>query len=230
MKRGLCPYDDKRYLLADLPDGSPNPNSHAYGHKDLAMEEQFAAVMPEAPGTDLVVENRERRYIHKHARVVIKLRSLPDGHRGDQEGEEMAAAAVAAEIPSDVALATGDWDLAAQAAARRPGVPGRVDDVLQRLFAAGMPLATTPLAGDVPASGGSPYSLQDTRSGPSGTHHPEPNAKRAQLYSSDDDDDDEDEPVPRRRMRGRNQFVLDEAAEDDEDDEDDEMEDCSLDE
>ena len=28
-KRGLCPYDDKRYLLADLPDGQPNPNTHA---------------------------------------------------------------------------------------------------------------------------------------------------------------------------------------------------------
>ena len=39
-KRGLCPYDDKRYLLADLPDGRPNPNTHAYGHCDLAAEEQ----------------------------------------------------------------------------------------------------------------------------------------------------------------------------------------------
>ena len=38
-KRGLCPYDDKRYLLADLPDGRPNPNTHAYGHCDLAAEE-----------------------------------------------------------------------------------------------------------------------------------------------------------------------------------------------
>ena len=35
-KRGLCPYDDKRYLLADLPDGRPNLNTHAYGHRDLA--------------------------------------------------------------------------------------------------------------------------------------------------------------------------------------------------
>ena len=35
-KRGLCPYDDKRYLLADLRDGCPNPNTHAYGHRDLA--------------------------------------------------------------------------------------------------------------------------------------------------------------------------------------------------
>ena len=44
-KRCLCPYDDKRYLLANLPDGSTNPNTHAYAHKDLAMEEQFVADM-----------------------------------------------------------------------------------------------------------------------------------------------------------------------------------------
>ena len=42
-KRGLCPYDDKRYLLADLPDGRPNPNTHAYGHCDLAAEEHLMA-------------------------------------------------------------------------------------------------------------------------------------------------------------------------------------------
>ena len=42
-KRGLCPYDDKRYLLADLPDGRPNPNTHAYGHRDLAAEEHLVA-------------------------------------------------------------------------------------------------------------------------------------------------------------------------------------------
>ena len=37
-KLGLCPNDDKRYLLADLPDGRPTPNIHAYGHCDLAAE------------------------------------------------------------------------------------------------------------------------------------------------------------------------------------------------
>ena len=38
-KRGLCPYDDKRYLLADLPDGRLNLNTHVYGHCYLAAEE-----------------------------------------------------------------------------------------------------------------------------------------------------------------------------------------------
>ena len=31
-KRGLVPYDDKRILLADLPDDLPNPDTHAFGH------------------------------------------------------------------------------------------------------------------------------------------------------------------------------------------------------
>ena len=46
VKRGLCPYNDKRYLLADLPDGRPNPNTNAYGHCDLAAEEQLVADQP----------------------------------------------------------------------------------------------------------------------------------------------------------------------------------------
>ena len=72
-KRGLCPYDDKRYLLADLPDGSPNPNTHAYGHKDLASEKHFEADMPDTPGSDLIIEHRERRFRQKHVRVAKKL-------------------------------------------------------------------------------------------------------------------------------------------------------------
>ena len=42
-KRGLCPYDNKRYLLADLPDGRPNTNTQAYGHSDLTAEENLVA-------------------------------------------------------------------------------------------------------------------------------------------------------------------------------------------
>ena len=34
-KRGLVPYDDKRILLANLPDGQPNPDTHAFGHFSL---------------------------------------------------------------------------------------------------------------------------------------------------------------------------------------------------
>ena len=60
-KRGLCPYDDKRYLLADLPDGSPNPNTHAYGHYELQSEERLQVDMPDRPGTELVIEQRQPR-------------------------------------------------------------------------------------------------------------------------------------------------------------------------
>ena len=38
-KAWTLPYDEIRYLLADLPNGLPNPNIHAYGHRDLATEE-----------------------------------------------------------------------------------------------------------------------------------------------------------------------------------------------
>ena len=43
IKRGLCPYDDKLYLLANLINGQPNPNTHAVGHYELLYE----AVQPE---------------------------------------------------------------------------------------------------------------------------------------------------------------------------------------
>ena len=67
-KRGLYPYDDKRYLLADLPDGTPNPNTHAYGHCDLVAEEHLVSDLPE-PGAELIIQLREERFGRKHARV-----------------------------------------------------------------------------------------------------------------------------------------------------------------
>ena len=116
-----------------------------------------------------------------------KLRLLP-GHHGDQETD--SAAEEEEEIPGDVALSTGDWDKAAKVAAARPGVPGRIEDVLQRLFAAGRPVSPPP-----------PPVFDTQRAGPSGTHRPYPKAKRALIYSSDDDDD---VPVRRHRKRTRN--------------------------
>ena len=88
-KRGLCPYDDKRYLLANLPDGSPNPHTHAYGHKELAWEELLYADMPAVSGTDLIVEHQERRYTQRHQRVVKKLRTMreAEGVEEEEQGE-----------------------------------------------------------------------------------------------------------------------------------------------
>ena len=137
-----------------------------------------------------------------------KLRALT----GDQETDS-AAEEEEEEIPGDVALSTGDWDKAAKVAAERPGVPGRIEDVLQRLFAASRPVSPPPPP---------PPVFVAQRAGPSGTRRPDPKAKRALIYSSDEDDVDDDVPVRRRRKRARNPFVLDEAAEADD-------EECSLD-
>ena len=71
-KRGLCPYDDKRYLLADLPDGRPNQNTHGYGHRDLAAEEHLVADQPE-PGAELIILHREERFARRRARVTRRL-------------------------------------------------------------------------------------------------------------------------------------------------------------
>ena len=43
-----------RTLLADMPDGRPNSNTHAYGNCDLAAEEHLVADQPE-PGSDLII-------------------------------------------------------------------------------------------------------------------------------------------------------------------------------
>ena len=53
-KREICPYDDKLYLFADLPDCRPNPNNHAYGNRDLAAEEHLEVDQPE-PGAELII-------------------------------------------------------------------------------------------------------------------------------------------------------------------------------
>ena len=71
-KRGFCPYDDKRYLLADLPDGRPNPNTHAYGHRDFAAEEHLVVDQPE-PGAELIIRYTEERFARRHACVTRRL-------------------------------------------------------------------------------------------------------------------------------------------------------------
>ena len=71
-KRGLCPCDDKRYLLADLPDGRPNSNPHAYGHCDLAAEEHLITDQPE-PGAELIIRHPDKRFTRRHARVTRRL-------------------------------------------------------------------------------------------------------------------------------------------------------------
>ena len=123
-KRGLCPYDDKRYLLADLPDGCPNPNTHAYGHCDLAAEEHLVADHPE-PGAELIIRHPEERFARRHARVTRRFElagqinmeeELPDG---DAEGE----------LHGDQLLVTE------RVAAARPGGAIRMGEVIEQIIA-----------------------------------------------------------------------------------------------
>ena len=59
-------------MLADLPDGRPNPNTHAYGHRDLAAEEHLVADKPEG-GAELIIRHPEERFARRHARVTRRL-------------------------------------------------------------------------------------------------------------------------------------------------------------
>ena len=122
-KRGLCLYDDKRYLLADLPDGRPNPNTHAYGNCDLAAEEHLIADQPE-PGAELIIRHPEERFARRHARVTRGLElvnamemdeELPDG---DADGE----------LHGDQLL------VAERVAAARPGGAIQMCDVIDRII------------------------------------------------------------------------------------------------
>ena len=204
-KRGLCPYDDKRYLLANQPDGSPNPNTHAYGHKDLATEEQFVTDMPATPGTDLIIEHQERRFSQKHKRVVKTLRAMLQAEGVEVEEQPEG---IEWEIPQN----PDEWEQVARAAAARPGVAGRITDVIERLVAAGRPPNDS-----------------TQRAGPSGTYHPVPSPEPAWRDWSDEDEVDENNfeahaATSRKRKRPRNPFILDEAVEAAEDDEEEEEE------
>ena len=121
---GLSPYDDKRYLLADMPDGRPNPNTHAYGHCDLAAEEHLVADQPE-PGAELIIRHSEERFARRHARVTRRLKLA-----GAMDMEE--------ELPDGVAYSElhGDQLLVAErVAAARPGGAIRMGNVIERIIA-----------------------------------------------------------------------------------------------
>ena len=156
-KRGLCPYDDKRYLLADLPDGTPNPNTHAYGHRDLEAEAHVEMDMPEGSGTELIIEqrqppqehddvdpephqstlcivNRELRFKRKNARVT---KLLAKRNRRDSNGEEIGGDEYdqVPEGDENGELAGAQLRRAERAAAARPGAAIRMGDVIERIIA-----------------------------------------------------------------------------------------------
>ena len=123
-KRGLCPYDDKRYLLADLPDSRTNSNTHAYGHCDLAAEEHLMADQPK-PGAKLIIRHPEERLAQRHSRVTKRLK-------------------LAISMEMEEKLLDGDADgklhdnqllMAERMASARPGCAIRMGDVIERIIA-----------------------------------------------------------------------------------------------
>ena len=171
-KRGLCPYDDKQYLLADLPDGRPNPNTHAYGHCDLAVEEHLVADQPE-PGAELIIRHLEKRFARRHVRVTRHLElagainmeeELPDG---DADGE----------LHGDQIL------VAERVAAARPVGAIRMGDVIERI------IARDNLERPISPPARMPEPPTPQRAGPSGLNANLPPFRRRI------DSTDEDEPV-----------------------------------
>ena len=119
-------YDDKRYLLADLPDSRPNSNIHAYGHCDLAAIEHLMADQLE-PGAELIIWHTEKRFARRHACVTKRLELA-----GAMEMEE--------ELPDDDANGELHGDqllMAKRVASARPGGDIQMGDVIKRIIARG---------------------------------------------------------------------------------------------
>ena len=106
------------------------------------------------------------------------------------------------EIPENLE----EWEQVAHAAAARPGVVGRITDVIDRLVAAGRPIDDPP-----------------QRAGPSGTYHPPPSPEPARSDSSENDENDAEAATSRKRKCPRNPFILDEAEEEGDDDDEGEV-------
>ena len=123
-KHWLCPYDDKQYLLADLFDGRPNPNIHAYGHRDYAAEEHLVAEQLEF-GEELIIRHPDERFARRHACVARRLELA-----GVMEvEEELFDGKADAELNGDQIF------MAERVAAARPGGAIRMGEVIERLIA-----------------------------------------------------------------------------------------------
>jgi hypothetical protein len=184
-KSGLRPYDDKRYLLADLADGRPNPNTHAYGHWEVASDELLEQDIPEEPGSEILVEHREQRFRRKHARVVRKLASL--AQLNDQATEDEAVHEPMPDAGGDL-LDGVELQQAEREAAARPGLAVRMGEALENIIAhhgLARPVSPPLRMPPVPAR----------RAGPSGDSIVRPpHAKRARAILSSSDEELGEQP------------------------------------
>ena len=132
------------------------------------------------------------------------------------------------EIPHNI----DEWEQAARTAEQRPGIAGRLTDVIDRLVAAGRPISDSPQRAG--PSGTYQHSLIHTTYQHSSTYfhsgvRPERKSPVPAWRASSDDEVDENDAEPsaamsRTRKRPRNPFILDEAEDDEDDDPDDQME------
>ena len=142
--------------MADLPDGSPNPNTHAYGHYLLAAKEQLVADMPEQAGAKMVIEQllprpdtnqvdepyrtslevvtRELRVMRNHERVVrtVAKRACRDSNGEKIRGDEYEQVP---EGDENGELNGAKLRQAERAAADRPGPEIRIGDAFEQICA-----------------------------------------------------------------------------------------------
>ena len=177
-KRGLCPYNDKRYLLADMLDGQPNPNTHAYGHRDLVTEENLVADHPK-PGAELVIRQIEERFKCRHARVITRIQNDNTMEEEEPDGD------FDSELLNDQLLVA--WRMADS----RPNGAIRMGEIIERIIAReNLERPVSP-----PARMQAPPTPQ--RAGPSGLNAHLPPFRR-RVDSSDEEEPERPVWPPRR--------------------------------
>ena len=190
-KRGLVPYDDKRILLADLPDGTPNPNTHAFGH--YAIADEIRVDQPDQPeaGNDLVIETRtprvsrnvkyEGRLERKHKLAVRRAHALRRDEINDDDPD----------LGSDDELTGDQLEAAQRAASARPGAAQRMEDVIDAMlhrYAPNRPASPPP---PLP-----PHLLARPEAGPSHTQTVAEIGRRRKAPRLVDSDGEEYSPPP----------------------------------
>ena len=119
----------------------------------------------------------------------------------------MPQAVQAEELELEIPENLEEWEQVARAAAARPGVVGRITNVINRLVAAGRLIDHPP-----------------QRAGPSETFNLPASQEPSGSDSSDDDETVVEAATSRKRKRPRNPFILDEAEGDDDEEENEEEE------
>ena len=110
-------------MLADLPDGRQNLNSHANGHRDLAAEDHRVADLPK-PGADHIIRHPETRFACRHGRVTRRFEL--------SSAMEMKEMLPNSDVDNEL---YGDQHLMAeQVTAARPNGADRIGEVIERII------------------------------------------------------------------------------------------------